>query len=230
MPLPLSISFRVWDFTLGRSWQLRNSRLNFQSRDGLDTLRNVAAWQSDRGMERHGALRAIMPSTPTITLPLTLNLHVELRWGSAFLNITTQVRNDWILRPTRAGSWEESTSGPPRIEFLQPPGGPAAQSPATARPRVGIINVTPAAGPSSGPSTDAPPPENVVEIIEEVDSTTAFQRNQPGGIPFAAHPNHLDAVAVAPQVQNAITLNEVNQNGLLSFDEGMALVRGGKSS
>ena len=168
--------------------------------------------------------RAIMPTTPTITLPLALNLDVELSWGPIFLNITTQVRSDWLLWSTRAGMWVESTDGPPLLEFLQPPNNQDTARPVPPRPAVEITDVTTTQDPSAGSSTDQSP-VGPVEIIEEVISTNAFQRNQPGGIPYAQPPILPNAVVVVPRVNNAITLNEVNQDGLMSFDEGMALVR-----
>ena len=136
--VPPRIVFTLFDHDIRASWQLTNTRFNMQARDSLRTLRNVEAWVSNAGFDARGTFRAIMPTSPIITLPLTLYLNVEISWDTAIVNITTQIDQDWVLWSTRAPRWGEINSPhPTEIVFPQPP------NQASTVPAVVITDVTP---------------------------------------------------------------------------------------
>ena len=119
--VPPVLIFTLWDHDARQTWQLHNTRLNFQSRDSLRTLRNHEAWEIGRGFEARGVFRAILPTQSTITLPITITLNVEISWGPVFLNITGQSGQDWLLWSTRAGSWTHPNHPPPQfLVYLEP--------------------------------------------------------------------------------------------------------------
>ena len=117
--LPPLLVFTLWDHDTRQTWQLYNTRLNFQSRDSLRTLRNHDAWEIGRGFEGRGLFRAIEPTQSSTVLPLAIMLNVEISWDPVFLNITGQSGNDWLLWSTRAGAWAQPNHPPPLLVYLQ---------------------------------------------------------------------------------------------------------------
>ena len=172
--VPPRICFMLFDHDIRKSWQITNTRFNMQARDSLRTLRNVEAWVSNAGFDAYGIFRAIMPCTATITLPLVMRLNVEISWDTAFVNITTQIGEDWLLWSTRTTRWDEVNCSPPDIVYLQPPN----QGPTI--PAVVITDVTANHEQSSSSST-LPPLilDNQPIVISEEDRRLINQMIRP---------------------------------------------------
>ena len=92
--VPPWMKFTVIDWNKEETWTLSNTRWNAQSRESLESLQPSERWRMRVGLNGHGIFRAVVPALICEGMTITLDLNVEVSWGSSFINITGKIDND----------------------------------------------------------------------------------------------------------------------------------------
>ena len=186
--MPPLFEFTFSEFATRRTWSLRNTCWNLQSRTSFQSLRPSSSWAMNVGVNRTGVFRAIKPAAPTPVLPLSVEFQCAISRGSEFINLASRVGEECIpfsMRPPESRpNWFQSDRRPLLVEFLAPADvAVPVRGPVTvAESSSGSLNtITPVGDPMApsggGDSHDHP----AVEIIAEIAGREMFSRVFAGG-------------------------------------------------